>query len=314
MTDQKPGGAPPAADAQRALAARYDAAVESFVDKVRGDPNVIAVIVYGSVAQGTVWEKSDIDMKVIVRDQKLDNTHYGLYEDDLLLNVDVEPRSVLKRYMERAVAGGIDHSFGATSRIVYTTDESLYDYLEDLKKIGQRDLDRALFWMAGGVAANMEKIRKWIEVKRDLDYARLYVMYAANCIAQMDVCSRYTVPTREAILQSAAANPPLMDKFFYQPLAAPMSAEALYALLDEMAQYLAGHRDALIRAAEACFGDGEMKTGTQISRFYQTSIHAIDYILDYLCDLGYLTRVSQTIRLTPKSRPSVEEMAYIKTT
>lgn len=295
------------------LLERYENAVRSFVDKVRGDPNVIAVIVYGSVAHGTVSENSDIDMKVIVRDQKLDNRSFGVYEDDILLNVDIEQRSELKRYMEKEITGSVNHSFNATSKIVYTTDDSLYAHLEDFKKIGKHDMERALFYSAGGVVGCINKIHKWIEVKNDLSYARLYVLYAANNIANMEVTSHYEVPTREAVLQAAKLNPPLMDKFFYRPLAGPMTADEMYTLMHDMDDYLATHLDAIARIADECFGDGEIKTGTQIARFYKSSLHALDATLEFLCNKGYLTRVSQTIRLTPKSRPLVEEMAYIKT-
>lgn len=295
-----------------ALMKRYEAAVQSFVDKVRSDPNVIAVIVYGSVSHGTVWEHSDIDMTVIVRDQKLENKGYGIYEDDILINIDLVQRSDLRRYMDKEIAGSVNHSFSATSKIVYTTDDSLYAYMEENKQIGKRDMERSLFLTTGWVMGSMLKIRKWIEVKHDLDYARFYIFNAANAIAVMEVTSRYEVPTREAILQAAKLNPPLMDKFFYQPMSAPMTAEAIYALMAEMDQYLMGHMEAIQRAADECFGDGEIKTGTQVSRFYKTSLHALDTTLDYLCEKGYLIRVSQVIRLTPKSKPAVDEMAYIK--
>ena len=49
---------------QAEIKERYLAAVDSFVDKVRDDPNVIAVIVCGSLAYDVVWEKSD--MKVFM--------------------------------------------------------------------------------------------------------------------------------------------------------------------------------------------------------------------------------------------------------
>ena len=103
-----------------------------------------------------------------------------------------------------------------------------------------------------------------------------------------------------------------MTKFFYGPISQPLAQEALFALLNEMDAYLMTHFDAVTRIADECFGDGEIKTGTQVARFYKSSIHFMHDGLEYLCDKGYLIRVSQTIRLTPKSRPIVEEMAYVK--
>lgn len=54
-------------ETQIELRERYLAAVDRFVEKVKPDPNVLAVIVSGSLAYDLLWEKSDIDMSVVVR-------------------------------------------------------------------------------------------------------------------------------------------------------------------------------------------------------------------------------------------------------
>jgi predicted nucleotidyltransferase len=55
---------------------RYLDAVDSFIDKLRDDQNVIAVILCGSLSYDKVWEKSDIDLTVVVRDQQLNSHSY----------------------------------------------------------------------------------------------------------------------------------------------------------------------------------------------------------------------------------------------
>ncbi len=293
------------------LTKRYGDAIDSFVDKIRSDPNVIAVIVYGSVSHGTLWEKSDIDMEVIVRDQKLDHKSYGISEDNILINVNLTQRSDMKRWMEKSLTGSVGHSFGATSKVVYTTDESLYEYFEEYKKVGQADVEKALFQMINWLIGIMEKIEKWLVVKNDVTYARYYVLKAADVIAQIEVCSHYQVPTREAILQARELNSALIDKFYYKPMSGEMSDPEIRELLHEMDDYIMTHIDAVLSVAEDFFGDGEIKTGTHISTHFNSSLHMMHPILDFLCDRGYLEKLSQTIRLTPKSKLAVEETALI---
>lgn len=293
------------------VAQRYDEAIQSFVDKVKSDPNVIAVIVYGSVSHGDAWEKSDIDMNVVVRDQKLVHKTYGIYEDNILINVDLCQRSDLKRWMEKSFTGGIGHSFGATSKIVYTTDDSLYEYYEDYKRLGQADMEKTIFQDVNWLLGLMEKVEKWLVVKNDPLYSRYYLLKAADVVAQIEVCSNYTVPTREAILQASKINPELMDKFYRTPMSRDMSEKEIYELLDEMEKYIMKHIDAVVSVATEFFGDGEIKTGTQITSHFNMPLHYLHPILDFLCDKGYLEKISQTIKLTPKSKPSVEEMAFV---
>lgn len=90
---------------------RYLAATESFVDRVREDPNVIAVIVCGSLAYDSVWEKSDIDMGLVVRDQTLQQNAYCLVEDGITINVQLFERSTFKRGFERMIGGSMPQSF-----------------------------------------------------------------------------------------------------------------------------------------------------------------------------------------------------------
>ena len=294
-----------------AITKRYEAAVKSFVDKVRSDPNVIAVMVAGSVYHGTVWRKSDVDMAVVVRDQKLDRRAYGVYEDGILINVNLVPRSELKRGMEKSLGGLFGHSIDATTKVVYTSDDSLYDYVEENRTIGVSDAEKAVFTHADWLLGLMEKIEKWLVVKNDAVYARYYVLKAADAIANMEVCSRLIPPTREAILQAAELNPPLMEKFYYAPMRSPMNTKEIYALLKEMEAYVLTHMDAIMNVVNEFFGDGEIKSGTHISTHFNSDLHFLHPILDFLCDRGVLDKVSQTIRLTPKGRMTIEETAFI---
>jgi len=293
------------------IAKRYDEAIQSFVDKIKNDPNIIAVLVSGSVYHGTVWEKSDVDMTVVVRDQKLDNKSFGIYEDNILLNVRLCQRSDLKRGMEKSLTGMTGHSIDATTKVVYTTDENLRDYIEENRAVGKADAEKAVFELANWLMGIMEKIEKWLKVKNDPAYAQFYVLKAAEVIAEIEVCSRCMVPTREAILQAKELNPPLIEKFYSKPMSGLMTEKEIYKILDEMNTYIKTHMDEILNVARNFFGDGEIKTGTHISNHFNSNMHMLHPVMDYLCENGYLDKISQTIRLTPKGRMSVEEIAFI---
>ena len=290
---------------------RYDAAVKSFADRLRGDPNVIAVLVAGSVYHGTVWEKSDVDATVVVRDQRLERRSYGIYEDNILINVYVCQRSELKRGMERSLGGLMGHSIDATTKVVCTTDDSLYEYIEENRAIGVADAEKAVFTNVNWLLGVMEKIEKWLVVKQDAEYARYYVLKAADIIANIEVCSRLIPPTREAILEAADLNPELMREFYTLPMAAPMTEREIYGVIKKMEDYILTHMDSVLAVTRDFFGDGEIKTGTQTARHFGSDMHYLHPILDFLCDRGYLDKISQPMRLTPKGRMNVEEAAFI---
>ena len=78
-----------------------------------------------------------------------------------------------------------------------------------------------------------------------------------------------------------------------------------------MNDYLLTHKEAIMNVAETLFGDGQIKTGTQVSKHFGGTMHEMHSTMDFLCDHCGLVKVSQTIRLTPKGRQNVEEIAYI---
>ena len=165
--------------------------------------------------------------------------------------------------------------------------------------------------MVNELIGTMNKIEKWIVVKNDITYARLYVVKAAETIAKIEVVSNCQVPTREAILQAEAINPGLMSVFYREPMSREMTEQEIRALLKKMDDYIQAHMEHVLNVANEYFGDGEIKTGTMIANHFQTSMHFIYSVLDYLCNRGYMEKISQTIRITPKSKLAVEEVAYI---
>ena len=170
---------------QADLKARYLAALDSFVDKIRNDQNVIAVIVSGSLAYDVVWEKSDIDMTVVIRDQPLKSRSYCVVEDGIIINVSLLERSSFKRGMEKSIGGSFSQAYFAKGKIVYTTDESLYEYFEDIRKIGSDDMAVSVFFMADELVGIYDKCRKWLKARKDLLYAQYFLIRAAEVISNM---------------------------------------------------------------------------------------------------------------------------------
>jgi predicted nucleotidyltransferase len=269
--------------------------------------------VYGSIAAGTAWEKSDVDITVIVRDQNLDNTDYGIYEDNLIFGLDIIQRSDLKRWMEKSLAGTFFHALYAASKVWYTKDESLVEYFEELKRVGQADADKAVFRSVNWLLGTMAKVEKWLTVKNDVTYARFYVLKCVEIMAVLEVLAHRQVPTREAIQQAEVLNPELIETFYHEPMSRPMGEAELRGLVAGMERYLEKHLDAVMRAIRGFFGGDEIKTGTMVTRYFGggSGMHELHSIFDYLCDNGYLHKVSQTIRITPKSKLNVEELAFM---
>ncbi|WNS46296.1 nucleotidyltransferase [Paenibacillus sp. MMS20-IR301] len=293
------------------LQSRYTAAAESFVDKVKGDPNVIAVIVCGSLAYDQVWERSDIDMAVIVRDQLLQQHGYCLVEDGITINVQLFARSEFKRGFEKMVGGSIPQSYFAKGQIVYSADDSLYEYFEEFKKLGSHDIALSLLRDACELIDLFDKSRKWLTVRKDLLYAQYYLLKAADQIAKMELSSQGEPPIRESILTVMDRKPELMAPLYSEAMSRRMSQEDIGTAIGGISRFIDGKLDMLKEPVLDYLADGEIRTMTMLAKHFKLDTHLLINILEYLADKGIIEKVSQTIRITPKSRPAVEEIGYL---
>lgn len=296
---------------QSTLKERYLAATESFINKVKTDPNVIAVIICGSLAYDQVWEKSDIDMTVVVRDQIIKNDSYCIIEDDITINVGIAPRSSFKRYMERTTGGTFMQAYFAKGQIVYSTDDSFNDYFEELRVIGRDDRALSILYDACNLLYCSEKATKWLTVKKDPVYAQFYLLGAAESLARIEVTLQGDPPTREVIQQALKINPELITPYYQNAMSRLYTEEEIQALIEGINAYMIKHLDVIKQPVLEYMKDQELKTVTMLAKYFHTEGHHIISLLDYLADQGVLMKVSQTIRITPRGKKAVEEIGYL---
>ena len=296
---------------QTLLRERFYSAVKSFVAKIKDDPNLIAVIVSGSLAYDLIWEKSDIDMTVVVRDQNLKNDSYSIIEDGILINVGISTRSGFRRFVDRNIGGSFMQAYLAKGQIVYTTDESLKEFFEESKVLGSDDIALSAFFMGCELVGIYEKCQKWLTAREDPLYAQYYVLKAAEIIAHMELCLAGIPASRESIQKAVAANPQLMKTFYQDAMSHHFSPPEVQAAIEKIDQYLESKLDILKKPVIDFMNDNEIKTSTLIAKHFHSDIHFVHNMFDYLADKGIIERVSQTIRITPKSKLAVEELGYI---
>jgi predicted transcriptional regulator len=291
--------------------ALYHAAVESFVDKVRDDPNIIAVFLAGSLAYDTVWEKSDVDISVIIRDQPIATKSYSIDENNIILNVTLYTRSDFVKQLGKLKGGSFLHSYLSKGKFVYTNDESLRSLVDDIRVIGDDDLELSFFAYACYLIGDMEKVEKWLTVKNDPMYAVHHLLKAADNLANMYLILQHQPISREATMLVSRQDPVFMEPFYQRPLSGQMTSGEVKNSLLKMETFLDDHLSLLAHPAVSFLEDGEIKTVTELCNHFNIDSHSITHIFEYLVQKGILDKVSQTIRITPKGRKCVEEVAFM---
>jgi hypothetical protein len=248
---------------------------------------------------------------VIVRDQFLKVTGFCIDADGIVLNMNVIERSKFVRMLESSEGGSIGHSFMSRAQVLYTKDESITQMVEQNKQIGEKDAQHSALFAACDAVCFLEKCEKWLYIKKDYTYCRYYIIKTAESIARLEICMAKEAPLREVIQRAQVLNPELIERFYYYPMGRELNESELEGLLKEMDDYIISHIDFIAAPVLDFLSDGEITTVNMIRRHFRSDGHFIVHILEYFASKGLIDQVSETVRITPKSRPSFEEIAFM---
>lgn len=208
-----------------ALRRQYEEALQAFVEKVERDPYILAAILFGSLSYDEVWEKSDIDVMLVGRDEKNVEKAFCLVENGINIHAFLTPRGRFRRMMEGALQSSFMHSSFAKSRLLFTRDETLRELYEKKDHLGTKDREVQLLRAGTGALPSLMKAEKWFYVKKDLHYSFFWTMRLVDGLAQIEAFLNGEIAGREVIQQALRLNPSffnaLYTDFIHQKKTAP---------------------------------------------------------------------------------------------
>ncbi len=300
------------AQKKEAIRQRYQEALDTFITKVKGDRYIVAAILFGSLAYDDVWEKSDIDLMLICRDDKT-RAFYTLVENDIIIHVDVEPRGKFRATIEKTLHGDFMHSIMARSTLLFSTDESINDYYQNAWHVGSKDRELQLLKAISIVVGALTKAEKWLVVKRDPLYSFLWLAYLINNLATIEVLWHYDVPGREVINQALQYNPDFFTSIYTNLIQQPKDEQVIWQALHAIHDYIGQKQDVLFKPIFTCLSkEGGSRSASEIAGHFKPWLPAIVPLMacEWLAEKGVLRQVSAPLRLTEKSTITVNEVAY----
>lgn len=223
------------------------------------------------------------------------------------------PRARFRQTVEGSIAHSFVHSFLAKGRLLYAHDPSIADLCARLQDVGRRDAQVQLLGAAAQALSAIDKARKWFVTRGDLEYAALWVLFAAGPIARIEVIGRRLVADREVIPQAAALNPELFEIIYRGLLNTKKTRAAVAAALDAVDGYIAGHTATLFGPVLDYLRDaGEARSASEIEAHFARhfGVEGVVTVCEYLADRGLAGKVSLPARLTRKSNAEVQELAF----
>ena len=291
----------------------YEEALESLVARVKQDRTILAAILFGSLAYDDVWDKSDIDLYLISEDDKrAPRGGYCLVENGVNIHAAIMSRAKLKASLEGDLQGSFLHSSFSLSRLLFSRDESISEYYQNISHVGARDRELQLLRAACWLLPSLAKAEKWLHVKKDLDYCFVYILQCVESLARIEVIGHSEVVGREVIHQALRHNPAFFNVIYTDLIRGPKTEQTIGQALDRVNGYLDERAEVLFKPILTFLSEaGGTRSTTELDSYF-TKIQAggLSPAYEWLSDKGIIEKVSVPLRLGEKSRVTVNEAAY----
>jgi uncharacterized protein len=300
-------------ESREAIKARFQNALDTFTEKVKQDSYIIAAILAGSMAYDSVWEKSDLDILLVGRSEKVPERFYYLIEDGVNIHAWLLSRSKFKQQIERALQSSFFHSYFSKSTLLFSTDETISEYYRNIQHLGARDRELQLLNAGSGVLPILAKAEKWLYVKNDPAYSFLWLMYMVAELATIEVIAAGEVASREVVHQALKHNPSFFQAIYFDMIGQPVDHTAVERALHMVNGYMQERIDLLFQPLldYLSAADGP-RSASDIDSYFRKQLQSdtIGTVYEWLADQGVIHKVSHPLRLTEKSRVTVDEAAY----
>jgi hypothetical protein len=292
----------------------FNAALSVLVEEVKRDTSILAALLCGSLSHDTVWAKSDIDLLLVtIDDKKADKESLCLYADGINVHACMMPRAEFRKAAEGAIRNSFLHSFLAKGRLLYTHDDTIAALCERLQAVGGRDNRMQLLAAANHALPAVYKAHKWLITRGDLDYTALWILYAANALAKVEVLEAGLLADREVLPQALKLNPKFFKLIYTDLLNAKKTRPAVEAALAAIDEYLL-RRAAVIFAPiiEHLQEVDEARSSTEIEHHFERNfgIEGVTGACEYLADQSLIGKAPLPVRLTKRSNVPVNELAF----
>jgi predicted nucleotidyltransferase len=292
----------------------FQTALDSLTERLKKDRYVLALFVAGSFNHDEVWEYSDIDVIILIRDDveaapaTLSWGSVDLIENGVHFDVSIMTRNQFKRLLE-GQRQGIFQAVFSKSSLVFSKDEQINEYYQQILQIGDRDKSFRLIDHYDAAYKIFEKAKKWLFLKNEVHISFWWHTWVVRHIASIEVIFNNEIPQREVVQQASRINPKLFQEIYASLFDGKIEKDSLDRIYKIVETYL---QDKLLIVYEPVLeylkSEGGIRSLSElVMKFKKKGIYPL---CQPLVDQGIISMDVSPMRLTDKSRVFVDEPAY----
>ena len=303
--------------------ARFEAALNGFVERVAEDRYVLAIVLVGSLSLETIWRRESLGLWIIEADGvtrrlQSDDADLRVYrilvENGINLHAEVIPRSRFKQMVEGASRTAFSCNFFAERRIVHSNDPSIETWFQMANAVATKDQERELLTFSTWTIYAARHARKRLELKDDLELAAQEILSAAQSVAHTEIIRQGIICEGEVIYRAMDAAPAFFQSIYLDVIAKRKNRQVLLTALDAIDGYLDQHYQTHLKPLLAYLKkQNRVVPLSEISdHFAFSQIHPwhLESACEWLERKALIQKVSAPFKLTKRSLERVEEPAY----
>lgn len=297
---------------------KYKAALEVFIEKIKEESNIISVIAYGSVVNGELWEKSDIDIWLISKEnsKKIYN-QYSLVVEDIDFQVELYSRNYFFELVDSPHCQSFFRSVLPKSKLIYSKDKAIENLFNEDHVLGDRDKEENLLNAAIYGVVCVKKVEKILKLNEDALLAFGVMLKLVRNLANIEVAYNNQYPCREVENQALHLNYDFFNDIYVDLVNSKVDELNIENKLSKCKKYLCDKSDVVFEPIVKWLKTerevrGVSEINEYIKRKYNISNdgNELTDTYNWLVENKILIRTSESIKLLDKSKVYFEEAAY----
>lgn len=297
---------------------KYEKALESFIKKIKKDNNIVAVFSYGSIVNDNLWEKSDIDIWLISKEnsKKIYN-QYSLVEEDIDFQVELYSRNYFIELVDSHHSQNFFRSVLSKSKLLYSKDETIEKLFNEDKYLGHRDKEEKLLKSAVYAVICMKKTEKLLMFNNDMILGFNLMVKLVQYLATIEVALNNQFPSMEVESQALDLNHDFFNSVYVDLIRSKVDILNLQNKLIKCKEYLEEKNDILFEPIIKWLREeGEVRGVSEINEYIKRKYNIsndgneLTDTYNWLVEKDILIKTSESIKLLDKSKIFFEEAAY----
>ena len=208
--------------------------------------------------------------------------------------------------------GTPDHSIRTLSKLLFCKDDAIAEWYNETDEIGARDQASRALELTSNLVGILRKAQKWLYARNDPYYSFVWIMFAVNELARIEMVLHGKAPAREAIQQATEVNPALFKAIYSDLIDGPKDPATIDKALHLIDSYLEARAQILFAPILDYLGERDTPCSiSEIVLHFQKRTQRVGlYAYEWLHEKGIIEKLASPIRLSKKSSVELQEQAY----